>query len=141
MNTATHTVEVPFPQAFTGLAPRLFPSAPRYRPVVDKRDIRPLGGNSASVSRDYTPVSLIGSLVHTLVLLPVGTIYDGTAETLFSCQSTRSSVPGLSRLWLNIQQLSSFSLPVGSRPFISCLKAGAFWPVLCNFRLGQLRHL
>ena len=30
MNTATHTVEVPFPQAFTGPKSRLFPSAPRY---------------------------------------------------------------------------------------------------------------
>src|SRR5712692_4750116 len=43
MNTTTHTVEVPFPQAFTGLASRLFPSAPRYRPVGEKRDIRPRG--------------------------------------------------------------------------------------------------
>ncbi len=31
MNTATHTVEVPFPQAFPGLTSWLFPSAPRYR--------------------------------------------------------------------------------------------------------------
>jgi hypothetical protein len=28
MNTATQSVEVPFPQAFAGPKPRLFPSAP-----------------------------------------------------------------------------------------------------------------
>ena len=30
MNSATHTVEVPFPQAFAGPQSRPFPSAPRY---------------------------------------------------------------------------------------------------------------
>ena len=42
--------------------------------------------------RDHTPVSLVGSLVHTLVFLPVETIYHGTAETLFSCQSTADMI-------------------------------------------------
>src|SRR3989442_11624304 len=42
------------------------------------------------------------------MFLPKETIYLGTPETLFRCQSTRSSVPGLYRLWLNIQPLSSF---------------------------------
>jgi len=82
MNTATHAVEVPFPQAFPGLAPWLFPSAPRYRPMVDKRNIRPLGGKSAPVSRDVTPVSLTSSLVVTLMLLPKGAIYFRTQRNM-----------------------------------------------------------
>src|SRR5260370_16992743 len=32
------------------------------------------------------------TVVHTLVLLPAGTIYRGTPETLFRCQCTRTSV-------------------------------------------------
>ncbi len=38
MNIATHTVEVPFPQAFTGPKSRLFPSAPRYSMFLALRD-------------------------------------------------------------------------------------------------------
>jgi hypothetical protein len=67
MNTAFHSVGVPFPQAFTGLASCWFPSAPRYRramayPTYQRpvRNICPLGENARlSIKRDsYADFSL-----------------------------------------------------------------------------------
>jgi len=55
-----------------------------------------------------------------------GTELPRNPQALFRCQCTRSSVPGLSRLSLNIQSLSSFSLPAGSAPSIPVAEARGF---------------
>jgi hypothetical protein len=48
MNIATHSVEVPFPQAFASLRRSPFPSAPRYGTLwLAREDNRPLGVYSA----------------------------------------------------------------------------------------------
>src|SRR5215831_6796760 len=86
MNTATHTVEVPFPQAFAEPKFCQFPSAPRYCEKRgtrrEKRSDRPSGvyAPSCEVLR-----SLFPALANTFVLLPV-TLRHGTQETRFSCQ-------------------------------------------------------
>src|SRR6266581_2011630 len=61
MNTAIHTVGVPFPQAFAGQVSCWFPCAPRYRramtyPAYQRplRNICPLGENARlSIKRDF----------------------------------------------------------------------------------------
>src|SRR2546422_10775955 len=68
------------------------------------------------------------------MFLPKETIYLGTPETLFRCQSTRSSVPGLYRLWLNIQPLSSFLWLRPARLISPWLKPGVL-------RRGLIKHL
>ena len=83
MNTATHNVEVPFPQAFASpLAKRSpFPSAPRYgyaslhqadRPPTVRWECALRRGSTLSICQ------VAHAKVDTLVLLPVGTIYHGT---------------------------------------------------------------
>ncbi len=47
MNTPTHSVEVPFPQAFAEPSPRPFPSAPRY----GSNDIPPVERDHLAVRR------------------------------------------------------------------------------------------
>jgi hypothetical protein len=44
---------------------------------------------------------------NTLVFLPVEAVYDGTREALFCFQSTRSSVPVLSSLWMSSDEPST----------------------------------
>jgi len=107
MNTATHSVEVPFPQAFASPQKKRspFPSAPG----TVKNEVRGVRKEANRPSGVYAPPcevlrSLFSALANTFVLLPV-ILRHGTQETRFSCQGAGSSVPGLSRLWLSIGSL------------------------------------
>jgi hypothetical protein len=92
MNTTIHAVEVPFPQAFTGLAPRLFPSAPRYSLFLassDRQSDREVGMRPPR--RSYAAYHHFAyEQFDTLVLLPGGTIYARTPKH-YSVVSVRES--------------------------------------------------
>ncbi len=97
MNTATHSVEVPFPQAFASPARSPFPSAPRYGlflVVSDRQSDREVGmrppKRSYAAYHHYAQKQL-----DTQVLLPAGTIYRGTQRNtieLSVCKRTRTSM-------------------------------------------------
>ena len=94
MNTATHSVEVTFPQAFASPARSPFPSAPRYGlflVVSDRQSDREVG--MRPLARFYAAYHHYAQKqLNTLVLLPAGTIYRGTAQTLLSCQMYYSTI-------------------------------------------------
>jgi hypothetical protein len=97
MNTATQSVEVPFPQAFAGPKPRLFPSAPRYSVFLvasDRQSDREVGMRPPRRSyAAYHPFA--HEQFETLVLLPTGTIYRGTQRNtigLSMCERTELSI-------------------------------------------------
>jgi hypothetical protein len=97
MNTPTHSVEVPFPQAFTGPEPRPFPSAPRYGKFLassNRQSDREVGMRPPK--RSYAAYHQCAhEQSDTLVLLPVGTIYHGTQRNtirLSVCTRTRTNI-------------------------------------------------
>jgi hypothetical protein len=97
MNTATHAVEVPFPQAFAEPKSRPFPSAPRYGMFLvssDRQSDREVGMRSlARFYAAYHPFAQ--QQLDTLVLLLVGTIYHETQRNtiwLSRCKRTRTSI-------------------------------------------------
>jgi hypothetical protein len=81
----------------------------------------------APLLRGYTLVSLVSSLVDTLVLLPTGTIYRGTAETLFSCQST------IDMLSYQHEKIKNYFPLRGKRQGSYCGYSGILWG---TFRCG-----
>jgi hypothetical protein len=110
MNTATHAVEVPFPQAFA--SPRKkrspFPSAPRYGLSLASSDRQ-----SDREVRMRPPKRSYAAYQHcaheqldTLVLLPVGTIYHRTQRNTIRLEvgiRTRTSILNGAR---NVKQSS-----------------------------------
>jgi len=113
MNTATHTVGVPFPQAFAAPICCLFPSAPRYRMRL------------ARLTRD---MSRSNQTARCDECASTQTRIESSRCLLVPCELTfcsASSLSWLSRLLMNIQPLSS-SLAAASRLFIPRLKDGGF---------------
>jgi len=98
MNTPTHSVVVPFPQAFASLPKKRgpFPSAPRYgRPSRHQADRPPTVRWECALRRGSTPSirQVAHAHVDTLVLLPRGTLYPGTrAATLLTCCMCKRSI-------------------------------------------------
>ena len=97
MNTATHAVEVPFPQAFASPKRSPFPSAPRYGLSLassDRQSDREVGMRPPK--RSYAAYHHCAhEQVETLVLLPVGTIYHGTQRNtirLLVCTRARTRI-------------------------------------------------
>jgi hypothetical protein len=97
INTATHSVEVPFPQAFASPKRGPFPSAPRYGiflALSDRQSDREVG--MRPTKRSYAAYHQYAQKqLDTLVLLPKGTIYLGTQRNtieLSMCKSTRTSM-------------------------------------------------
>ncbi len=97
MNTATHAVEVPFPQAFASPARSPFPCAPRYGLFLassDRQSDREVG--MRPLARFYAAYHHYAQKqLDTLVLLPRGTIYPGTQRNtieLSMCTRTRTSI-------------------------------------------------
>ena len=99
MNTPTHSVVVPFPQAFASLPKKRspFPSAPRYGMFLvssDRQSDREVGMRSlARFYAAYHPCAQ--KQLDTRVLLPVGTIYHGTQRNtirLSVCKRTRTRI-------------------------------------------------
>ena len=137
MNTTTHAVEVPFPQAFTGLAPRLFPSAPRYSMFLassDRQSDREVGMRPPR--RSYAAYHHFAyEQFATLVLLPMGTIYHGTQRNtiwLSVCKRTRTSILQEARNVKRNGMGNGFSA-CGWQAFHPPLgKTGADLPVLCK---------
>ena len=82
MNTATHSVEVPFPQAFASPKRSPFPSAPRYGlflALSDRQSDREVGMRPPK--RSYTAYHHYAQKqLATRVLLPTGTIDRGTRK-------------------------------------------------------------
>ena len=100
MNTATHSVEVPFPQAFAAPLAKSspFPSAPRYGHASPQLVDRPPTVRWECVLQRGSTLSIrqvAHTQVATLVLLPTGTIYRGTQRNtigLSSVQRSRTSI-------------------------------------------------
>ena len=110
MNTATHTVEVPFPQAFaTPLAEsHLFPCAPRYSHVTNeiddlsvRRELRP-----CQTQQRFYAVYPKRSLVQHASAFTQANDLAWNPQTLFRCQGAETSVPASSSVSLNNNQLS-----------------------------------
>jgi hypothetical protein len=99
MNTATHSVEVPFPQAFAAPPKKRspFPCAPRYGLFLASSD------RQSDCEVGMRPPKRFYAAYHqcahghveTLVLLPMGTIYHGTQRNtiqLSVCKRTKTSI-------------------------------------------------
>ena len=125
MNTATHAVEVPFPQAFASPKRSPFPSAPRYGLFLassDRQSDREVGMRPPK--RSYAAYHHCAhEQVETLVLLPTGTIYRGTQRNtirLSMCTRTRTNIRHVTAkcqaFWLGERTLrlraAGFSSPV-----------------------------
>ena len=99
MNTSTHSVVVPFPQAFASPPKKRspFPSAPRYGIFLassERQSDREVGMRPPkrfyAASHHFAPEQ-----VDTLVLFPAGTIYCGTQRNtleLSVCKRTRTRI-------------------------------------------------
>ncbi len=137
MNTATHAVEVPFPQAFASPKRSPFPSAPRYGLFLassDRQSDREVGMRPPK--RSYAAYHHCAhEQLDTLVLLPTGTIYRGTQRNtirLSMCTRTRTCIRHPKR---NVKRfgLGSGLSACGRRAFHPPFgKQGAFKPVLCK---------
>ncbi len=80
MNTATHSVVVPFPQAFASPKRSPFPCAPRYGAIwLTREDNRSLDGYGAPFGIIRPSLSLV-LWFFTLMLLPKGAIYFRTRK-------------------------------------------------------------
>jgi len=125
MNTATHAVEVPFPQAFASPKRSPFPSAPRYGLFLassDRQSDREVGVRPPE--RSYAAYHHCAhEQLDTLVLLPSGTIDRGTQRNtlrLSMCTRTRTSIRHVTAkcqaVWLGERTLrlraAGFSFPV-----------------------------
>jgi len=73
MNTTTHSVVVPFPQAFASPARSSFPCAPRYgrNRVPPLQSIRQAVRRVCAPLRDFTLAALHCFLANTVVFLPL----------------------------------------------------------------------
>ena len=121
MNTTTHNVVVPFPQAFASLPKKRgpFPSAPRYgRTSLHQADRPPAVRWECALRRGSTPSirQVAHAQVDTLVLLPRGTIYPGTQRNTIDL--------------LNVQTVNRYILSQGSKCGNRRLRARAFHPLL-----------
>ncbi len=133
MNTATHAVEVPFPQALAFASPKRspFPSAPRYGLFLassDRQSDREVGIRPPK--RSYAAYHHCAhEQLDTLVLLPTGTIYRGTQRNtirLSMCTRTRTSIRHVTAkcqaVWLGERTLRLQAAGVSSPVW----KAGGF---------------
>jgi hypothetical protein len=121
MNTPTHSVVVPFPQAFASLLWKRspFPSAPRYgRSSLHQADRPPTVRWECALRKGSTPSirQVAYAQVDTLVLLPRGTIYPGTQRNTIDL--------------LNVQTIYRYILSQGSKSGNRRLRAWAFHPLL-----------
>ena len=113
MNTATHAVEVPFPQAFASPKRSPFPCAPRYGRRLARLTKGVLRSNQTARCDECASTQIR---------------IESSRCLLVPCELTfcsASSLSWLSRLLMNIQPLSS-SLAAASRLFIPRLKDGGF---------------
>ncbi len=144
MNTATHSVEVPFPQAFAGPKPRLFPSAPRYSMFLlasDRQSDREVGMRPPR--RSYAAYHQFAhEQVDTLVLLPTGTIYRGTQRNTIGLSMCERTVHSIAQTYKRGKR--EYSTPISppqGRPIHPRLqRAGAFWAVICKASGLQVDH-
>ena len=133
MTIATHSVEVPFPQAFAAPPKKRspFPSAPRYgRTSPHQADRHPTVRWECALRRGSTPsiCQVAHAQVETLVLFPRGTMDPGTrAETPVTCCMCKRSSDIFSHRGQKVEINAcgaGFSSPVS--------KTGAFKPVFCK---------
>jgi len=93
MNTATHTVGVPFPQAFASPKRSLFPCAPRYSrnrvPPVERHHLAVR--QECALLRDLTPVSFPVSWQTRSCFYRWPCASEPT-ETRLSCQGARGMI-------------------------------------------------
>ncbi len=123
MNTATHNVEVPFPQAFASRKRSPFPSAPRYgekqRFSVEERSEQAARRVCAPVMRFYAASSL---LWQTRSCFYLRYCIAEPAETRFSCQGARGMI---AQNRTNVNKTRE-PLPAGSASFIPWMNHRGF---------------
>jgi hypothetical protein len=128
MNTTTHNVEVPFPQAFASPPKKRspFPSAPRYGHASPRQaDRHPTARWECALRRGST-LSIrqaAHAQVDTLVLLPTGTIYRGTQRNTIDLSNVQTLPENIALYRMDVHPTQ---VPNKVGPFIPALKRRGF---------------